>query len=317
MDAFLDTLISQGALESQGTFTLNRQRLQEQYARFQEQNSNYFLLQGLVDLNPEQVQINLLKGETVLAAVKPSLKQSLDLGELFGKGNALSQGLITCFFEEIGSVVIRSQEGALRIDGMEQGTFTEAQGEDEFRISFKPPDPTIEARVSGFWRRLFGETDRVMNYHRVISNAFDCGAIPVRLDGRVVNNPSFPLSWGRFCVVDRQMPRPRGVWAPPSTVKVVRGHLSGYDGSSWGCLAVVATTSDPIGSSVMRFVDRGLTLDVLLREFDCPKMEAVVSTYGLKTDASGLAVVRDDAFEQRIKEVEAAVRRMALRFQRT
>ncbi len=346
MDSLLNDMVGEGRLESQGQFTIDAGKIRERYESFQNEMPRYYLarlLQGLVELEPQSISVEVHRQKLVLRAEQPAHQLPLrPVPNLLNGASAFSQGLLTSFLTDCHELEVKSDVQRLRLlpDGIFHLSSINRKSGVEVSLSF--------ARPKGLLGALVGRGNENAAIHSFLSYSFSVCAIPFVLDGRPINgSPISPRSRSPYLLVEQQLVRENSaaltpsVWgdsrssrrscyyrdpsgksrgtvnpdlvtksSPPhyqSAIFVRRSPQGGYLDSETPspCAMIVALRCEMSNHSLLYMVDKGMVIEAIDTEIGCPGLVAVVSASHLSKDASGLRVVRNQAYNELTKEIKA------------
>lgn len=343
MDSLLNDMVGEGRLESQGQFTVDASKIRERYESFQAGTPRYYLarlLQGLVELEPKRITVEIRRQKLVLRADSPAIPLVLnDLPHLFEGATPVSQGLLTSFLAGCVELDVRHGKLQLRLRPNEEPTLSSmnAQKSVEVHLTFTRP--------KGLLGLLTGRAKENAAIHSFLSYSFSACAVPFVLDGRPVNGTpitsrpvspyhlvevqlsSTTLSSSQAVWGDARMTRPSCFYRSPDGR--TRGEIDDrYVGKlkpphyhstlfvrlseaaqpedvdrACPCSMVLALRRDMPTHSLLIMVDKGLVIETIDTEIGCPGLVAVVSAAKLSKDASGLRVVRNQAYQELLDDI--------------
>ena len=311
MDAFLEELKGDGARLSEGRFTLNKAQLKKRYGSFQEERHLYHLIrivQGIHHLEPAEIKAKLSNKNLILRAIDLPQNQAVrPVERWFDGSSALSQGLLTCFMKSFDRVDIQGCDGTLSACKNGSLKFQPLPGEaSTFELNLHIAKP------SGLWHFLFGGALDRVRIHGLLSDSCSSSGIPIWLDGRRVNKHHYSptaralVEWQ---IEDPSLKLALAVWSETASANQggrafvradMNGKVLGPDVPPAPPRAKLAIRSDLVKHSLIHFVESGVNIKTHSLEIDCPGLVAYCSAANLDMDASGLGIVKNEAYEREL-----------------
>lgn len=344
MDSLLDDMAGEGRLESQGHFTIDSSKIRERYESFQKETPRYFLarlLQGIVELEPQRITVAIQRQKLVLRAESPAVKLSLqNVSNLFEGVTPFSQGLLTSFLAGCLELDIRSDKLQLRLRPEEAPKLSSIipQSSLELHLTFARPKGLLglltgrakeNAAIHSFLTYNLSTCSipfvldgRPINGSPITSRDFS----PYHLVEYQISSDTLSPSqtvWGDShitrpaCYRMRSDGRTQGEAAHNLVGKHNPPHYHGVlfvrldeaakprdTDRACSCSMIIALRRDMPNHSLLYVVDRGVLIETIDTEMDCPGLVAVISAAKLSKDASGLRVIRDRAYDQLLDDLK-------------